>query len=185
MLLDSRKELGLLLLHLWLPSSIHRIEYRRSNGRSKQPSQSRSRKSQKSQCQERIQRNLSDNRLGKTTSEYDSSGSTTNETIGDGEDELITTTLETKLEEGVPIKGGMSIGGFGRNLLRVRPRKRLGYRSREALLTQRRRSREAQGSDCREGGFRDEAGGATGGRGGGGGLARVAQDERLERGCHG
>lgn len=186
MLLDSGKELGLLLLNLCLPSSVHRIEHSASNSRPKQPTQPRSRHRHQPECQERIQRNLSYKGLGDARSEHHGTQGTAEEAIGDGEGELIATTLEAEGEERVPIEGGIaSDGGIGsarrrRRLLRVCARKRLRYQGQRALLTQRRRRRprKAKGSHGgrREGSFRDKAGG--------GGLARVAHDERLERRCH-
>lgn len=186
MLLDSGKELGLLLLNLCLPSSVHRIEHSASNRRPKQPTHSRSRHRHQPERQERIQRNLSYEGLGDARSEHHGTQGTAEEAIGDGEGELIATTLEAEGEERVPIEGGMASDGGGigsvrrrRRLLRVGARKRLRYQGQRALLTQR-RPRKAQGSHGgdgrREGSFRDKAGG--------GGLARVAHDERLERRCH-
>lgn len=117
MLLDALKELGLLLRHLLLPLTIQEIKDLVSNTRAAQPPKARERERHKSQRHKRVERDLRDDRFRQTRREKNGARSAGEESIGDGEQELVSSARNSQLEEAVPVErgefGGLRLIGIG------------------------------------------------------------------------
>lgn len=150
MFLDALKELSLLLRHLLLPLTVQDVKHLVSYTGTAQPSKSRGRERHKSQCHERIKRDLRNNRFRNTRRENNSPCAAGEHSIGDREQELVPSALDSQLEEAVPVQrwesfaAGRSLSGFWLTLIRNAAGKRLVDRNgrREELLSEL-RAREA------------------------------------------
>lgn len=117
MLLDALKELSLLLRHLLLPLTIQEVKDLVSNTRAAQPPKARERERHKSQRHKRVERDLRDDRFRQTRREKNGARSAGEESIGDGEQELVSSARNSQLEEAVPVErgefGGLRLIGIG------------------------------------------------------------------------
>lgn len=117
MLLDALKELSLLLRHLLLPLTIQEVKDLVSNTRAAQPPKTRERERHKSQRHKRVERDLRDDRFRQTRREKNGARSAGEESIGDGEQELVSSARNSQLEEAVPVErgefGGLRLIGVG------------------------------------------------------------------------
>lgn len=117
MLLDALKELSLLLRHLLLPLTIQEVKDLVSNTRAAQPPKARERECHKSQRHKRVERDLRDDRFRQTRREKNGARSAGEESIGDGEQELVSSARNSQLEEAVPVErgefGGLRLIGIG------------------------------------------------------------------------
>lgn len=113
MLLDALKELSLLLCHLLLPLTIQEVKHLVSNTRTAQPPETRERERHKSQRHKRIERDLRDDRFRQTRREENGACTTSKQSIGDGEKELVSSARNSQLEKAVPVEWGEFGGGGG------------------------------------------------------------------------
>lgn len=139
MLLDALKELSLLLRHLLLPLSIQEVKDLVSNTRTAQPPKTRERERHKSQRHKRIERDLRDDRFRQARREENGARTTSKQSIGDGEQELVSSARNSQLEEAVPVERGEFGGGGGLRLIGVGAGQGLCDDGCEALGSERRR----------------------------------------------
>lgn len=104
MLLDAGKELALLLHHLGLEAVVHQVKHLVADAGADQPSQPGARQGHESQSDERVQRDLHDQRLGHAGGQEDGASRAAEHARCDGEEELDAATAEAELEEGVPVQ---------------------------------------------------------------------------------
>lgn len=112
-LLDSGKELALLLQHLRLVSSVHEVEDLAANRRADKPAKASASHSHQTQSDKWVKRHLRNKRLSKTSRQKNSTARSTKQTHCDGEEELDAAALDAELEERVPIERGTGGRGLG------------------------------------------------------------------------
>ncbi|KAF7542588.1 hypothetical protein G7046_g10143 [Stylonectria norvegica] len=103
-LLDARKELGLLLCHLLLPLAVERVEDLAADAGTDQPTHGREGKRHDAQCHEGVKRDLGEERLGHARGEEDGAKAAAEDAGGDGEEKLDAAALHAQLEELVPVE---------------------------------------------------------------------------------
>lgn len=117
MLLDAGKELGLLLGHLALPLAVAQPKHLAADAGPGEPAEGGKREGGQAKGDDGVEGNLLGNELPRAGHEGHGAREAAKQAAGDGEDELDAAALEAQVEEGVPVEGGVTVGGGGARCL--------------------------------------------------------------------